>query len=1161
MNDQAHDSLPEFPVVALGASAGGLEALSEFLDHLKGPHPCTVVVLMHLDAGRKSSLVELLSAHTDLVVSEIEDGTALEKGRVYVLPPGHSLTLAGDRFRLAPRKRIGEHVIDTFFRSLAEQMQARAVGVVLSGTGSDGALGLREVRAGGGITMAQDPGEARFSGMPDSAVRGGPVDFVMPVARLAESLAGGLAERLAGQLAKQEPDAVAGDRSDSGLAEIVAILKDRKGHDFSGYKAATLGRRIARRVSLANVPDQEAYARLLLEDADEVDHLFRDILIGVTRFFRDPEAFARLQELAFEAMVGESDGDGGLRVWVPGCASGEEAYSLAILLAEWLDSKGPRVRVQIFATDLDSESIEIGRRGRYPGNIEEDVSPERLRRFFEKEDGTYRVTKTIREMLIFSVHDVIRDPPFCRLDLVSCRNLLIYLDEVTQDRVLSNFFYGLKPSGYLFLGSVESATQSPELFDLVEKGCRVFRRRPGNLPAGYRFWSRNATGLARRQGRLRGMGEPADLSELRVLSDRFLAKLYGPPSVIVSAEGHVVQFLGDTSAYVEHPEGAPDMNLSRIVRKELRGETRRTLRRLGEGEVGPIRSNPVEIATARGQETVVVAGHRMAESLKEGQGFWHLGFESVERSRVDVPDVVATSRDESDAVHRLQGLLEQAKAELRVATEDLASSSQEFQAANEELTSMNEELQATNEELESSQEELHSLNEELETVNSELRANIEELSRVNSNLHNLMASTDIATIFVDRRLGIMEFTPAATRIFKLRSTDVGRHLSDISSVLLGEGGLEAEAKEVLRTLSPLEHPISARDGRTFNLSLLPYRTVAGVIDGVVLTFTDLTDLRRAESEAEKLAQVLKYAQDAILIVDRQGRIKEWNRGAARTYGYTREEALAMDIVALAPEALREDLRSRLERTRNGEDPKDFETTRVTKDGHAIQVSTTFTALPGEHRGSRLVAMIERDISERVKSDAHRKLLVRELDHRVKNTFTAVQAIIEQTIARSGRSAHEFGEAVRGRLDAMARVHRKLSSKVWTGVDLEELLEGALKPFAPAGSAVLEGDAFVLPPPVSLPLAMSIHELATNAAKYGALSVPGGRVRVRWRVGPDRTLELEWTEEGGPAAVEPEEFGFGLEFLRRAMSYEVGGSTDVVFAPEGLRCNFRIPLPD
>jgi two-component system CheB/CheR fusion protein len=1160
VNDQARDGLPDFPVVALGASAGGLEALSEFLDHLKGPHPCAVVVLMHLDADRKSSLVELLSAHTDLVVSEVEDGIALEKGKVYVLPPGQSLTLAGDRFRLAPRKRIGEHVIDTFFRSLAEQMQARAVGVVLSGTGSDGALGLREVRAGGGITMAQDPEEARFSGMPDSAVRRGPVDFVMPVARLAESLAGGLAERLAGQSTKREPDPVAGDLSDSGHAGIVAILKDRKGHDFSGYKAATLGRRIARRVLLANVPDQEAYARLLLEDADEVDHLFRDILIGVTRFFRDPDAFARLRELAFDAILGESDGEG-LRIWVPGCASGEEAYSLAILLAEWMESKGLRIRVQIFATDLDTESIEVGRRGRYPGNVEEDVSPERLRRFFEKEDGTYRVTKEVREMLIFSVHDVIHDPPFCRLDLVSCRNLLIYLDEVTQERVLSNFFYGLKPSGYLFLGSVESATQSPQLFDLVEKGCRVFRRRPGTLPAGYRFWSRNATGLGRRQGRLRGMGGHADLPELRVLSDRFLAKLYGPPSVIVTAEGHVVQFLGDTSAYVEHPEGAPDLNISRIVRKELRAETGRTLRRLREGEAGPIRSNRVAITTARGPESVVVAGHRMAESLKEGQGFWHLGFESVEGSRADVPDVVATSLDDPDAVHRLRELLEQAKAELRVATEDLASSSQEFQAANQELTSMNEELQATNEELESSQEELHSLNEELETVNAELRANIEELSRVNSNLHNLMASTDIATIFVDRRLGIREFTPAATRIFKLRPTDVGRQLSDISSVLLGEGGLESEAREVLRTLTPLEHPISARDGRIFNLSLLPYLTVAGVIDGVVLTFTDLTDLRRAESEAEKLAQVLRFAQDAILIVDQQGRIKEWNRGAARTYGYTREEALAMDVVALVPEALREDLRSRLERTRTGEDPKDFETTRVTKDGQAIQVSTTFTALPGEHRGSRLVAMIERDISERVRSDAHRKLLVRELDHRVKNTFTAVQAIIEQTIARSGRSAHEFGEAVRGRLDAMARVHRKLSSKVWTGVDLEELLEGALKPFASAGSVVLEGEAVALPPPVSLPLAMSIHELATNAAKYGALSVPGGGVRVRWRVGPDRTLELEWTEEGGPAAVEPEELGFGLEFLQRAMSYEVGGSTDIVFAHEGLRCTFRIPLPD
>ncbi len=1016
--------MPHLPIVGIGASAGGVEALEAFFRAMPADNAMGFVVVTHLPPDRDSLLAEIIGRACHVPVVNARDGQPVEAQHVYVLPPSAILTIGAGRLRLrhlaaGNRERAP---IDVFFASLAEDQGERAIGVVLSGGGSDGTLGLKAIKENGGLTVAQGTNltRPRFADMPANAVAAGFVDLVLPVEEIPQRIIDYV----------RNWGAFEAERPEDALNKIHTLLHTRTGHDFSQYKDSTFQRRVQRRMQVVQATNLEDYIGRLQEDQDEVGALFRDLLIGVTNFFRDAEAFLALETLVIPRLFEGKGADDEIRVWIAGCATGEEAYSIAILVREHMDSIGARPRVQIFATDIDDTAMTIARTARYPKTLINEVSPERLKRFFVREGATYRVAKELRDMCVFSNHSVIRDPPFSRLDLISCRNLLIYLKPGLQGQVFPLFHYALGPGGYLFLGHSENIAQYTDLFLPLDKTNRVFRRRDlgARSPVPSRSFRRHGrSGTVWDTGRNEGLNRSGLLQKVAGT----IVEHFAPAFVIVDESGQALYFSAGTGKYLQAAAGPPNRDIMAMARRGLRADLRALLH-LAKQEGRRVARDLIVVQVDGGVQTISVAVEPITEGHETAYGIVFIDRGPIETEHEKRNSETLESKDIT--VQQIERELNETKERLQSTIEELETANEEFRSSNEELLSVNEELQSANEELETSKEEMQSVNEELQTVNTELTVKIDELDRANSDLTNLFQSTKIATVFLDRDLVIRSFTPEVTKLFSLIPSDRGRPLTDIAS-RIDYPDLQNDIRSVFAGES-IERPVSHASGQGHYLArILPYRT-ENVIDGVLLTFVDVTSIVSAEEQ--------------------------------------------------------------------------------------------------------------------------QKVLTAELSHRVKNSLAVVSSIAERTLPDG-----EPKDDLIGRFHALGQTHDLLSRGGWTEAPLRELVMRELAPHSAddVSNTTVNGPPVMLKPQAALLLALVMHELVTNAAKYGALSAPGGRVKVTWGItgrGPQH-LELIWAERGGPKIDNLPKRGFGTELIERGVQFELEGETEIGAVDGGLHCRIVIPV--
>jgi len=835
---------PFFPIVGIGASAGGLEALGQFLENVPADCGMAFVVVQHLDPTQQGMLTELLQRTTTMKVVQVKDRTKVRPNCVYVIPPNKDMSLLhGVLHLLSPSMPRGLRLpIDFFFRSLAEDQQDRSIGIILSGMGSDGTLGLRAIKEKSGVTLVQDPATAKYDSMPRSAVTAGLGDFVAPVEELPAKLVA--YHQFLPQISKS--DLPLAEKDQSALDKIVILLRSHTHHDFTMYRRSTLYRRVERRMGIHRFGKIASYVRYLQENPQELDILFKELLIGVTRFFRDTAAWRLLGKEALPKLLADRPAGSVLRAWVAGCSTGEEAYTLAMVFLEALERAKPvaNISLQIYATDLDKDAIDKARQGYFPENIVADVSAERLARFFVNEESGYRVNKQIRAMVVFAPQNLIMDPPFTKLDLLCCRNLLIYLTPELQKKLFPLFHYSLNPGGVLFLGSAESVGGFANLFVPLALKERIFRRNEStvvghnlDLPAVFVPNPVNrleASLPTRRPG-----------TSLQALAEQLVSARFAPPAVLVDEQGDIVFFSGRTGQYLEPAAGKANLNVMAMAREGLRYDLANAVQKAHRKKVTvTVRDIKVGVGAAARSVDIVV---QPIDEPKELSGMVLIVF-----SETFIPAETRTgggskkTRAVRAPQREMERQLARAREDVQAAREEMQSSQEELKSINEELQSTNEELQSTNEELTTSKEEMQSLNEELQTVNTELQTKLDELSGANSDMKNLLNSTDIATVFLDNDLRLRRFTLQAKTIVKFIPSDVGRPFTDLASDLIYPA-LVADAHEVLRTLVFSERSITTGDGRWFTVRIMPYRTMDNRIDGVVITFADITAAKKVEA--------------------------------------------------------------------------------------------------------------------------------------------------------------------------------------------------------------------------------------------------------------------------------------------------------------------------
>lgn len=869
-----------FPVVGLGASAGGLEALEEFFEHVPKDSGMAYVVVTHLHAGRPSMMHEILGRKTTLPVVEADEAMMLEPNHVYVAPPGKLLTLMHGVLRPTESGRASATglPIDLFFRSLAEDRRELAIGVILSGAGTDGTVGIKEIKGVLGLVVAQQDAEARYPPMPRSAIATGMVDLVLPAKEMPARLVDYAKD--AGLLPPRTPLRREPQLPPEPLNQLLAMLRNRTGHDFSQYKKSTVNRRIERRMTLHRVESLRKYVRFMQEHPDEANRLFKELLIGVTSFFRDAEAFDALQAALIEKLRGAPTGRV-IRAWVPGCSTGEEAYSIAIIFREILDKLGRQDAVQIFATDLDEEAIEVARRGIYPLGIANDVLPNRLERYFAREEDGFQVKKEVREMVVFAPQNLVGDPPFTRLDLISCRNLLIYLEGTLQERLLPMFHYALNPGGTLFLGSSETVGSAGHLFEAIDKKWKVFRR----IEVPERVFVPNIGTVPGRpaapaptEGRRQGPMGPA------LAAEYLLASVLVPPTLLIRERGEIVHIHGRTGEFLE-PAPGPQMvpNVYNMLRKGLELELAAAVRQAASREHEVIRPG-VRVKT-NGQGVLVDLRVRRVIEPERFRGLFLVTFDR--RRELEEGEGKREEEPPPDRVFELEQQLQYTKESHQGTVEELETTNEELKSTNEELQSTNEELQSTNEELETSKEEMQSLNEEMETVNAELQRKVDELSRANDDMNNLLNAIEIATLFLDNQLHIKRYTIQAQQVIRVRPSDVGRPIQDLTSRLRYQRLVE-DAREVLSSLVSKEVDVQAEDGAWFLMRIMPYRTTENLIDGLVITFVDITKVKRLKESEQRLLDVLGRSSSAAFGQDKELRYV-W--ACRNLFGHEREELL------------------------------------------------------------------------------------------------------------------------------------------------------------------------------------------------------------------------------------------------------------------------------
>ena len=841
-----------FPIVGIGASAGGLETLEQFFGSVPKNSGLAYVVIQHLDPNHVGIMPDLLQRITPMKVVQATDELQVKPNHVYVIPPNKSMSvLNGCLYLFEPVESRGLRLpIDFFFRSLADDRHENSIGVVLSGMGSDGSLGLKAIKEQNGIVAVQDPSTAKFNGMPQSAVNAVIVDILAPADELPAKLIA-LLKNAPAIVQKTEID----DKSKNNLEKIAILLRTQTGHDFSLYKKNTLYRRIERRMNVHQIDKIANYVRFLQENPQELDILFKELLIGVTNFFRDAIVWERLKEKVLPDLFHEAPNEHVFRAWVTGCSTGEEAYSLAIVFKEVYEKvkRDKNLSLQIFATDIDNDAIEKGRKGFYNANIAADVSPERLSQFFYKEDDGFRVNTAIREMVVFAPHNIIKDPPFTKLDLMLCRNLLIYMEPELQKKLMSLFHYALNPGGVMLLGSAETESSQTNLFSAIDAKLKLYKRSAKVASTELIDFPTSFTHT--REKPIVTINPEKVTENIQTLADQLLLQRFAPASVLINDEGDILYITGRTGKYLEPAAGKANMNIYAMAREGLQNELPGAIRKAKQS-FEPVKLHHLKVGINGGTQIVDITLQQI-EKPEAIMGAIMIVFFDV----ADVPRPVSrkskTGKQNSTIREQeLENELQHAREELQSTREEMQTTQEELKSSNEEMQSTNEELQSTNEELTTSKEEMQSLNEELQTVNIELQSKVADYVAANNDMKNLLNSTDIATLFLDKELNIRRFTDQTTKLFKLRQTDIGRPFTEIVSNL-HYPGITDHAHEVLRTLVFKETEIATNDQQWFTIRIMPYRTVDDRIDGLVITFIEISKAKKLEAELNNSINMLR----------------------------------------------------------------------------------------------------------------------------------------------------------------------------------------------------------------------------------------------------------------------------------------------------------------
>jgi two-component system, chemotaxis family, CheB/CheR fusion protein len=1141
--------MADFPIVGIGSSAGGLEALEKLFDAMPSDSGMAFVVIAHLDPTRESHLSELLDRRTGMPVVEVQGEITPEPNHVYVIAPDQSLELNGDVLHPSkPREpRAERRPVDFFFRSLAENQKERAIGIVLSGTGTNGALGLRFIKSEGGITVAQDPATAAFAGMPQSAISTGIVDLVLPPEKMASALLD-----MARHPYVREPEAVEQPGVDGQLSAILALLRAQTDLDFQPYRRQTLLRRTHRRMGLHRIYHLSAYLERLRNDPEETTALARDLTINVSGFFRDPQAWKVLDEKVIAPIVAERETNSAIRIWVPGCATGEEAYSLAILIAARAQEARKSFDVRIFATDVAYHLLPTARAGLFPASIAEDVGSQRLERFFEIQDDSYQARKALRDAITFAPQNLLQDPPFSRLDLISCRNLLIYLEPDVQKKVLALFHFALREHGHLFLGPAESISGQENLFHPVSKKWRIYRRLG---PTRHDIVQFPVIGSGHRTTEAGGMETvPPPEARGRAIQpfQRALLDRFAPASVLIDRRFNVHAFHGSTGEYLEQPGGEPSTDLLALARNGLQATLRSAVQKS--------MANNEEVSSAgRVNRGGAFRPVRIVVSPLNRSGAERMLLVSFFDREGPGDDRTAEVEETAPGNH-LESELLATREDLRLTLEQMETSNEELKASNEEIRSINEELQASNEELETSKEELQSLNEELNTTNSQLQAKVQELEERTNDLNNLLNSTEVATLFLDRSLCIRWFTPSLKALLQLLPSDIGRPISHFAQRFRG-GDLVEDARRVLDRLLPTDAEVVDDLGRWYIRNILPYRTADDRIDGVVVTFTEITERKRREREvheAKEFAEAIVQAVHFPLVVlTPELRVKSANAAFYETFQVTPDETEGRELAQLGnrqwdiPELHRRLSTVLPQRTELADLEIEHEFERIGRRTMVLHARPL--------NGAQLILLGMVDLTERKRGERERELLTRELSHRVKNTLAVVQALAMQT--DHSDSVEEYRDKFLGRLSALARAHSLLLDAEWRGADIKELVNQAIEAYRvhDPDKVEVEGGPVPLTATQGLGLSLILHELGTNALKYGALSNSEGRVKVSWELEDGRCVRVRWEERDGPPVAPPREKSFGTRLIERACTHELDGEVELKYAPEGLRCKLLFPL--
>ncbi|WP_240722558.1 chemotaxis protein CheB [Poseidonocella sp. HB161398] len=1129
-------------IVGVGASAGGLEAFQDLFSRLQVNHRIAMVLVQHLDPDHESLLQDLLRKRTETPVHTIHQDMAVEPGNIYLIPPGRALTIENGVLKLASFEspRGQRRPIDVFFESLGRDRGDRAVGIVLSGTGSDGAEGIKALKAAGGLVFAQDPVQSRYDGMPKSAIATGAVDLILRTEEMVDALAD-FFDRKSGL----EP-AIESDREF--IDTVFKHVRYHTGHDFTHYKHSTLMRRLSLRMSVLGIASPADYVKTLIRDRDEARRLIHDVLINVTGFFRDPEAWDKLRTTVLPQILKGRGHDEEVRIWVPGCSSGQEAYTLAMLLSEELSRTSAHPQVVIFGTDIDEHALAQARRGLYPASAVDEIPAAYLQEYFISTPEGYEVGKRLRNMVRFSYQSVIKDPPFSKLDLVSCRNLTIYFEPKLQKVAANVFHYALNPGGFLMLGLSENPTGVSDRFEDFDGPTRIFRRnselsRPLDLPLGR---------LSQTQPRMGSEMAPAlSGNGPRAQVERAILEAHVPPYVVLSPSNAVSYAAPGAEDYLRVPSGDQRYDLVSLAIDPLVAPVRRLLAHQDSAVQSPV-SAEVTIEIQGAPRKILLTAKRLASGEK------YMLFETLGPGDPDALMLTASAARDDAYVRELENELDDARQTIRSTVEELETSNEELKSSNEEMMSMNEELQSSNE--------------ELSTINEELQTNIAQLNAVNGDLAGFLESTGLATVFLDDALNLRRFTPRAQDYFRFVEADLGRPLEDIAALIPAEELIESCRSALLAgELDEIE--LATLDGtRNLIARIAPSRQETGTLQGVVFTLVDVTDLRRYASEAEaareeaqrrmiEVEELYGASPIGMALFDLEHRFRRVNQTLADLDGLPAKAHVGARVEMLFPNAPAEIVAA---------------LDQVAETGEAVigmEVVGSSPVFPGEDRawvvdfyplagdgGVAAIGCNVRDITEQRETEDQLRRIMLELQHRVKNMLANVKALINRA-KRDRRDPKLVLRTLSDRIDSMARTHALLTDGNWQSTRITDLLRPELHDVYGEEAISFHGPELRLNARASLAIGLTVHELATNAAKYGALSPEGEHLAIRWmRVdeGDGDLLRLVWTETCKGEIVAPDGNGFGTTLIHAMIEGTLEGRIAFDWHANGLTCTIEMP---